>query len=205
LWTVNAALRNAEYGAGDEARRGVADALKLATGRNVSVLAALCLARIGDTNAACKLADQLARDYSTDTMLAVYRLPVIQAAIALSDGNAPRALEILEDVQPYDLARPSPWGMANMYPSFLRGEAYALLGNAQSAEKEFLQVVDHPGLTLNSPLAVLAPLQLARLYASGGDRGQARALYNRFLLQWNDADPDAKPLRGARVELARLH
>ena len=205
LWTVNAALRNAEYGAGDEAKRGVAVALKLARGRNVLVLAALCLARVGDTNAAQKLVDQLAHDYSTDTMLTVYRLPVIKAAIALSDGDAQRALEILEDVKPYDLARPSPSGMANMYPAFLRGGAYALLGDGVSAEKEYLQVIDHPGLTLNSPLAVLAPLQLARLYSSSGQKNQARALYGRFLLRWNDADTDASPLPDVRVEFARLH
>jgi hypothetical protein len=154
---------------GIKARRGALDALELATGRNVQVLAALCLARSGDTEAAGKLADRLERDNSSDTMLAVNRLPTIRAAIALSDRNPKQALEILDDVKPYDLARSSPAGMAAMYPSYLRGQADAMLGDSTNAEKEFLNVVNNRGLILNSALGVLASLQLAKVYAANGN------------------------------------
>jgi hypothetical protein len=70
--------------------------------------------------------------------------------------RSPRALEILDDVKPYDLARPSPTGMAAMYPSYLRGQAYARLGNPTDAEREFMNVANNRGLTLNSALGVLA-------------------------------------------------
>jgi hypothetical protein len=49
LWQVNAALREAEYGNPTEAKQNSAAALKLAVGRDVNVLAALVLARVGDT------------------------------------------------------------------------------------------------------------------------------------------------------------
>jgi eukaryotic-like serine/threonine-protein kinase len=205
LWKANAALRDAEYGDSDAARRGASDALDLATGKNIEILAALGLARGGDTEAARKLVDQLERDYSSDTMLAVYRLPVIKAAIALSDRNPKRALEILDDVKPYDFARPSPAGLASMYPSYLRGQAYAMLGDSTAAEKEFLQVVNHRGLTLNSALGVLGSLQLARVCAMNGKIERAKLLYRHFLLDWKDADPDSMTLREGRAGYASLH
>jgi eukaryotic-like serine/threonine-protein kinase len=204
LWIVNAALRDAEYGNKDAARHGAADALDLATGRNVQVLAALCLARIGDKEAASKLADQIKRNYSSDTMVAVYRLPIIRAAIALSDRDPKLALEILDDVRPYDLARPSPSGLATMYPSYLRGQAHAMLGDSAAAEKEFLQVVNNRGLTLNSALGALASLQLAKAYKIDGKVDQAKHLYRDLLLDWKDADPDSMTVRTARAEYARL-
>jgi tetratricopeptide (TPR) repeat protein len=204
LWIGNAALRDAEFGDRNAARRGTSDALDLAAGRNVKVLAALCLARIGDTEAAGKLVDQLERDYPSDTMLAVYRVPIIKAAIALSDRNPKRALEILDDVKPYDLARPSPVGLAAMYPSYLRGQAYAMLGDSTSAEKEFLQVVNNRGLTLNSALGVLGSLQLAKVYAMNGKNDQAKLSYRHFLLDWQDADSDSMTLRAARTGYASL-
>src|ERR1700752_5401902 len=49
LWQVNAALREAEFGNIDAAKQAVAAALALAPGRDVKVLAALTLARIGAT------------------------------------------------------------------------------------------------------------------------------------------------------------
>jgi DNA-binding winged helix-turn-helix (wHTH) protein/tetratricopeptide (TPR) repeat protein len=204
LWMVNAALRDAEYGDPEAARRGASDALDLATGKNVKVLAALCLARSGDTDAASKLVDQLEKDYASDTMLAVYRVPTIKAAIALSERIPKKALEILDGVKPYDLARPSPAGMASMYPSYLRGLAYAMLGDSTDAEREFLQVVNNRGLTLNSPLGVLGALQLARVYAMNGRVEQAKPLYRHFLIDWKDADPDSISLRAARADYASL-
>jgi hypothetical protein len=48
--------------------------------------------------------NELEAEYGGDTMLAVYRLPIIRAAIALSMGHPERALDLLEPVRPYDLA-----------------------------------------------------------------------------------------------------
>jgi len=59
LWQVNAALREAEFGNSTPARQGVATALALAPGRDVKVLAALTLARVGDTDRAKAMVEQL--------------------------------------------------------------------------------------------------------------------------------------------------
>src|SRR5207245_2184435 len=49
LWQVNAALREAEFGDATTAKQRVTAALTLAPGRDVKMLAALALARVGDT------------------------------------------------------------------------------------------------------------------------------------------------------------
>ncbi len=49
MWQVNEALREAEFGNIAQARQDVAAALKLSPGRNVKLLAALSLARSGET------------------------------------------------------------------------------------------------------------------------------------------------------------
>jgi hypothetical protein len=91
-----------------------------------------------------------------------------------------------------------------MYPSYIRGQAYAMLGNSMAAEKEFLQVVNNRGLTLNTALGVLASLQLAKVYGVNGKTDQAKLLYRHFALDWNGADPDSATLRAARAGYASL-
>jgi hypothetical protein len=56
---LNAALREAEFGNRAQARILAADALALSSARNARVLAALVFARIGDTDRAQKMADEL--------------------------------------------------------------------------------------------------------------------------------------------------
>jgi hypothetical protein len=55
-----AALREAEVGNASQAKQGVAAALALAPGRDVKVLAAMALARVGDVARAKSLAEELA-------------------------------------------------------------------------------------------------------------------------------------------------
>ena len=94
--------------------------------------------------------------------------------------------------------------MAAMYPSYLRGQAYAMLGDSTAAEREFLNVANDRGLTLNSALGVLASLQLAKIYATNARLDEAKLLYGHFLRDWTDADPDSIRFRTARAEYARL-
>jgi hypothetical protein len=80
-----------------------------------------------------------------------------------------------------------------------------MLGGSTAAEKEFLQVADHRGLTLNSALGVLGSLQLAKICAMNGKIDQAGVLYRHLSLDWKDADPDSMTLRAARAGYASLH
>jgi eukaryotic-like serine/threonine-protein kinase len=59
-------------------------------------------------------------------------------------------------------------------------------------------------VVVNSPLASLAHLGLARAYAMQGDAAKAKAAYQDFLALWAHADPDVPILKQAKVEYAKL-
>jgi tetratricopeptide (TPR) repeat protein len=203
-WLVNAALREAEYGNGAEARREVAEALRLAAGRDVKAVAALGLARAGDVPGAEGLLRSLEKEYPANTVIRVYWAPTIRAAIAIQKGNAQAALDLLQSVAPYELGSPPPMGLATLYPVYLRGQAHLLARQGDAAAREFQKILDHPYLVLNFPLHALADLQLARAQAPLGDQAQARRAYQDFLTLWKDADSDIPVLKSAQTEFARL-
>jgi eukaryotic-like serine/threonine-protein kinase len=204
LWQVIGSLTEAEFGEHRVAISDVRDALALAAGRNVKMLGALALARAGDTTNAEAIARELATDNSKNTVLMLYRLPSIEAAIALRQGNPKRALELLETVRPYELGEPTPSGLAPLYPVYLRGQAYLALRDGAAAAAEFDKILGHPGIALNSPLGVLARLQRARAAVLVKDLPAARSDYRDFLALWKDADSDVPVFIAAKSELARL-
>src|ERR1019366_5873903 len=78
-----AALREVESGNREQARADADAAVKLAPNRDVRAMAALALARAGDTAGAEKLAAELDKTFPLDTLIQRYWLPTIRAAIAL--------------------------------------------------------------------------------------------------------------------------
>jgi eukaryotic-like serine/threonine-protein kinase len=205
LWQVNAALREAELGAtAGLAEQGVTAALKLSAGRDVKVAAALTLARVGDTLRATALAGELMKSYAANTLLKLYWLPTINAAIALNKGNSSQALEYLEAVAPYELGAPPPFQEGTLYPPYLRGQAYLLTHNGTAAAAEFQKLLDHRGIVLNFVTGALAHLQLGRSYAMAGDTAKAKVAYQDFLTLWRDADPDIPILKDAKAEYSKL-
>ena len=86
----------------------------------------------------------------------------------------------------------------------MRGEAYLSRGRGDEASTEFQKFLNHPGITVNSPLGALARLQLARSYALAGDSGRARSTYQDFFALWKDADPAIPILKQAKAEYAKL-
>jgi tetratricopeptide (TPR) repeat protein len=204
LWQVNAAFREAEFGEATESKNEVREALALAPGRNVKIFAALALARAGETTQASAIANELERNYASNTVLRLYRLPSINAAIALRKGNSSQALEQLEIVKPYELGQPTPSPLGTLYPVFLRGQAYLSMRDGNAAAAEFQKVLDHPGIALNFPLGPLARLNLGRAYSVAGNADKARAAYEDFFALWKDADPDVPILRQAKAEYAKL-
>ena len=75
-----AALREVESGNREQARAEANAALKLAPNRDVRAMAALALARAGDTAGAEKLAAELDKTFPLDTLVQRYWLPTIRAA-----------------------------------------------------------------------------------------------------------------------------
>ncbi|PYX67725.1 MAG: hypothetical protein DMG72_24745 [Acidobacteria bacterium] len=200
---MNAALREAEFGNAAPAKQGVAAALALAPGRDVKVLAALTLARVGDTGRAKAMVEELEKSDSSNTVLKIYWLPTLKAAIELNKGNSSQALVFLEAAAPYELGGPPPTQLGTFYPAYLRGQAYLLAHNG-SATAEFQKLLDHRGIVLNFPLGALAHLGLARAYALSGDTAKSRTAYQDFLTLWKDADPDIPILKEAKAEYAKL-
>ena len=204
LWQANAALHEAEFGDTASAKQGVTAALAQSSGRDVKVLAALALARIGDVSRATALVEELEKRYPSNTILKLYWLPTIKATIELRKGNSSQALVLLEAATPYELGCPPPLQPGTLYPAYLRGQAYLLAHNGTAAAAEFQKFLDHRGIVINFPLGALAHLGLARAYAMSGDTAKAKSAYKDFLTLWKDADPDIPILKEAKAEYAKL-
>jgi eukaryotic-like serine/threonine-protein kinase len=206
-WQLNGAIREAEFGNSDSTRQEVASAQALASARDLKILAALALARSGDSTQAQKIADELERENPLNTLIVGYWLPTIRASIQIDYKNADKAVQMLQVAAPYDLASPSPaveFG-SFLYPAYVRGEAFLLLHNGADAAAQFQKFLDHRNIAADCPLAALAHLQLGRAYAMAGDTAKAKAAYKDFLTLWKDADPDIPVLQRAKAEYAKLH
>jgi serine/threonine protein kinase/tetratricopeptide (TPR) repeat protein len=204
IWRVNSALREAEFGNPAIAKQDVAAALTLTPGRDVEMLAALALARSGETVRAKTIVAELEKTYPSQTVLKVYWLPAIKAAIELNANNAAQSVEYLEAAAPYDLGTPPQFQVGTMYPAYVRGLAYLAQRNGPAAAAEFQKVLDHRGLVMNFVTGAMARLGLARAYAMAGDTAKAKAAYQDFLTLWKDADPDIPILKQAKAEYAKL-
>jgi serine/threonine protein kinase/tetratricopeptide (TPR) repeat protein len=205
LWEVNEALREAEFGNTALARKAVADAMALSSKPDIALLAALALARSGDTVQSSALSDKVAAEFDRDTMIQAYWLPTIRAGIAINRGDAQKAVELLSMASEYELGEPVQWpSHGTLYPVYVRGEAYLRAGDGVQAATEFQKMIDHRGIVANFPLGALAHLQLGRAYKLSGHADKAREAYAAFLQVWLDADPDIPILKQAKPEYAKL-
>ena len=219
-----AALREVEAGNREQARAKANAALKLAPNRDVRAVAALALARAGDTAGAEKLAAELDKTYPLDTLVQRYWLPTVRAGVALERQDPDRAIELLKVASSVELGGPTNLAIF-LCPAYLRGEAYLMLHDGNRAATEFQKFIDHRGLVMNFPWGALARLGLARAYALEAGvgaglvsaqghpqgaplqpdaRAKARAAYQDFLTLWKDADPDIPILKEAKAEYAKL-
>jgi tetratricopeptide (TPR) repeat protein/class 3 adenylate cyclase len=207
-YQAEAALREVEAGNREQARADADAAVKLAPNRDVRAMAALALARAGDTARAEKLAAELDKMFPLDTLVQRYWLPSIRAAIALQRKDPNRAVELLKGASTIELADPTSVTVS-LCPVYLRGEAYLMLHDGNAAAAEFQKFIDHRGLVANFPWGALARLGLARAYALDAAEDpvahdKARTAYQNFLTLWKDADPDVPILKQAKAEYAKL-
>ena len=203
LWQINAALREAELVNAVSSRQAVSKALALSSGREVKLAAALTLARVHDTSRAEALAKDLVKSHPTNTLLKLYWLPTIDAALELGRRNPSQALAYLEPAAPYELGTADAF-INYLYPVYVRGQVYLLAHNGTAAAAEFQKLLDHRGIVLNFVTGALAHLQIGRAYAMAGDKAKARVAYQEFLTLWKDADPDVPVLKQAKAEYAKL-
>jgi len=199
LWQLDAALREAEFGYGRQARDSTLFALRLAGNKDEQIFAALILASAGDITRAQAIASRLAEKYPSDTLVQSYWLPTIRGAVEIHRGNPTRAVELLQITTPYELSE-----VGFLYAVFLRGQASLMLRQARSALAEFDKVLDQRGIVENSPLGALAHLGVARAYVVSHDSDKAKLAYQNFFALWNDADPDIPIYKQAKAEYAKL-
>ena len=216
IWQANAALEQAAYGNGAEARQSAAGALKLSpASQGVEVEAALAFAMAGDTERAESLAKELGKRYPLDTQMQSLWLPAIQAQLALDRKNPASALNVLQADSPVELGLIQFLNnISCLYNNYIRGEAYLAAGQGSPAAAEFQKIIDHSGLVWNCWTGALSHLGVARAHAlqsrtsQGADADAARtralAAYKDFLALWKDADPDIPILKQAKAEYARL-
>jgi tetratricopeptide (TPR) repeat protein len=206
LFETGAAVREALLGNTREGREGAQRALELSKSRDVEYGSAFALAISGDDSAALAFAKDLEMRFPEDTLVRFTYLPVIRALSALNHGRPSDVIEQLQISAPYDLAIPGTWFgfYGNLYPIYVRGQAYLAENRNAEAAGEFQKILDHPGIVCSDPVGVVARLQLGRAYALSGDKAKAKSAYEDFLTLWKNGDTDIPILRQAQAEYAKL-
>ncbi len=193
------ALVEAHFGKSQLARADAEAALKVVKGgEDEFEWAAVALALSGDVKRAEELAKTLDKSYPLNTIVQREWLPGIRAAIALSQKDAKKAVELLR------VAGPAELGTQCLRPVYVRGLAYLKLHDGGAAAREFQKMIDHRGIVEKCPVGALAHLGLARAYALQGDTAKSRAAYQDFFTLWKDADPDIPILIQAKAEYTKL-
>lgn len=203
-YRADAALREAVFGDYAEAVRSLRRESIATFGQDVQAAAAYTYAFAGNRARAEALADELAQKYRENTIVQSNYLPVIRAQIALDDKNPAEAVEILKAALPFELGQPAQIISLNLYPVFIRGQAYLAEQDGAAAVKEFEKILANPGMALNEPIAALAVLGLARGFGLQGKNDQAGSRYEEFLELWRQADSGIPVLRQAKAEYAKL-
>ena len=203
LWEAGASLREAFFGNPSQARETAVAALRLSNNREVEFGAALALTMTGDFSRAQSLAGDIDERFPEDTVVHLNYLPVLRARLALGQGDAAKAIELLQVTAPYELGA-SRFLFGALYPVYFRGEAYLAANQGSEAAIEFQKILDHRGIVGSDPIGALAHLQLARAAALTGDKAKAKTDYEDFFKLWKDADPGIPVLKQAQAEYLKL-
>jgi eukaryotic-like serine/threonine-protein kinase len=149
----------------------------------------------GEVTQAEALAVKLDRMGPEDTIEQKVLLPLIRSIIERQRGNAIKAVDLLDQAEPYEFTIDVP---------YRRAQAYLAAGQHAKAAAEFEKIIEHRGGGWWPVYAPLAQLGLARAYAMEGDRAKGRKAYDDFFTTWKDADPDIPILRQAKAEYKKL-
>jgi hypothetical protein len=203
-YRADAALHDALYGNVVLAKQSIQKSLATSVGQDVRAVAALTYAFAGDRTKAQALADDLAKQFPQNTLVQFNYLPAIRAQIALDSNHPDEALELLKPARPYELGQPAQVMLINLYPVYIRGQAYLARHDGKAALGEFQEILDHPGMSLNEPIAALAHLGVARAHAAQHEKDRALPAYREFFSLWKDADPGIPVLKQAKAEYTSL-
>jgi serine/threonine protein kinase/tetratricopeptide (TPR) repeat protein len=174
-----------------------ARAFKLSRVTGVVQAASIAFALCGDGPQAQLLMDEISKRFPNDTLLNVVYWPLNHAQLAMQQGDAARAVQLLEPAYRYEI-------VGNYWPQYFRGQALFNLRKGPEAAAEFQKIINHRGWSPRSPLYVPAYVGLARAAVLNGDNVTARKSYQDFFALWKDADPDIPLVIAARKEYEKV-
>ncbi|MCU1301109.1 MAG: hypothetical protein JWQ87_1393 [Candidatus Sulfotelmatobacter sp.] len=206
LYYASSAVREALFGNSNEAQSQATAVGKYPRSRDVAYGLALAFLYASDLDRGQALTEQLAKTFPEDTVVKCNYLPTLRGKLAILRSSPEQAINILGLTGTCELGLPvySYYNWPNLYPAYVRGEAYLAAHRSDEAAAEFEKILTHRGIILNEPIGALAHLQLGRAYVMGGHVEKGRAAYRKFLVLWKDADPDIPVLKQAKAEYAKL-
>jgi eukaryotic-like serine/threonine-protein kinase len=176
----------------------VQQALGLDKSKQTEASAALAAATCGNGKLALPMAQELSKKYPEDTLIQAVYQPLAKAWVALAEGRPQEAVDSAEAAKSF----------AAIYPgAYVQGLAYLQLHDAGHALSAFKAAMQSPAgglLSPPGPFYAQAQLGLARAYAMGGDKADAKKAYEAFFVTWKDADADLPMLVDAKKEYAAL-
>jgi tetratricopeptide (TPR) repeat protein len=172
-------------------------ALALDKSRQTQSFALLTAGICGNSKLVGSMAQDLARKFPDDTLIQRVFIPLAKAFVALSAGQPREAIDDAEPAKAFALIYPG---------TYVQGLAYLQLHDATQAANAFRITTQSPGgnLQTTAPFYAQAQLGLARAYAMGGDKADAKKAYEAFFTTWKNADPDLAMLQAAKKEYAAL-
>ena len=176
----------------------VQQALSLDKSRQTQATAALSAAVCGNGKLALPLALELSKKFPQDTLIQNVFTPLSKAFVALAAGRAQEAVDAAEPAKPYDANIRHP--ICRAWPTFncmMPGHALSAFQSALRANSGTLQFG-------YAPFRAQLHLGLARAYAMGGDKPNAKKAFEAFFVIWKDADSDLPMLVAAKKEYAAL-
>ncbi len=206
IYYAVSALREGLFGNASKSFSETVIAQRHSAGRDLNYGCALAFTYAKDQRRAQALSDDLAKSFPEDTIVRFNYVPTLRARLSIGRSKPRQALDSLQVAAPYELGLPAVgfYNWPNLYPVYVRGEAYLAAHQGREAAAEFQKILDHRGIVLNEPIGALAHLQIGRAYALEGQPAEARAAYQDFLTLWKDADPDIPILKQAKAEYAKL-
>jgi serine/threonine protein kinase/Tfp pilus assembly protein PilF len=146
---------------------------------------------------AIPMAQELSKKYPEDTLVQDVFLPLAKAYVALAAGRPQEALDDANTAKSYAAVFPG---------TYVQGLAYLQLHDAVHAKSAFESAMLSRADMIwpLPPFYAEAQLGLARAYAMGGDKPNAKKAYEAFFATWKDADTDLSMLAAAKKEYTGL-
>ena len=177
--------------------QSVQRALALDRSRQTQSLAVFTAGICGDSKLVGSMAQDLSKKFPDDTLIQRVFIPLAKGFVALAAGEPREAIDDAEPARSFNL----------IYPvAYLQGLAYLQLKDASQAANAFRAAIQSPGgnLQTSAPFYAQGQLGLARAYAMGGDKANAKKAYEAFFATWKDADADLPMLVAAKREYDAL-